>query len=216
MDIPYLLRQLLRAPSSSLNLLTSPVRPRSRNLFILLSGTTKGTFSTAPRRLISTNSLPRVAQPSLWASLVPKFLRRSPDSPKKSKSKEWNPATPYIILSLLVGSQAIQAIGLRNSTLTFTRRADAKIGLLKEVIEKVQRGEDVDVERVLGTGDPEKEREWEDVLKEIEEEEALYQSRKRRKAMKEAEAREEEAEEKAKQDAESRPKVQMHGKARFY
>lgn len=70
-----------------------------------------------------------------------------------------------------------------------------KIGLLREVIERVQRGEEVDVERVLGTGDKESEREWEDVLREIEEEEALFQSKKRRKAMKEAAAREEKARE---------------------
>lgn len=40
------------------------------------------------------------------------------------------------------------------------RRAEAKIGLLREVIERVQRGENVDVEGALGTGDPEAEREW--------------------------------------------------------
>lgn len=37
-----------------------------------------------------------------------------------------------------------------------------KIGLLKELIDRVQRGENVDVEGMLGTGDEEKEREWED------------------------------------------------------
>lgn len=53
-------------------------------------------------------------------------------------------------------------IALKNNIASFSRRADAKIGLLREVIERVQRGEDVDVERVLGTGDKESEREWED------------------------------------------------------
>lgn len=86
-------------------------------------------------------------------------------------------------------------IALKNDIANFSRRADAKIGLLREVIERVQRGEEVDVERVLGTGDKESEREWEDVLREIEEEEALFQSKKRRKAMKEAAAREEKARE---------------------
>ena len=69
---------------------------------------------------------------------------------------------PYIILGLLIGSQAIQMIALKNNIANFSRRADAKIGLLREVIERVQRGEEVDVERVLGTGDKESEREWED------------------------------------------------------
>ena len=53
-------------------------------------------------------------------------------------------------------------IALRNELLSFSRKSDAKIGLLREVIERVQRGEDVDVEGLLGTGDEEKEREWEE------------------------------------------------------
>lgn len=53
-------------------------------------------------------------------------------------------------------------IALRTEFTAFSRRADARISLLKEVIERVQKGEDVDVEGLLGTGDEEKEREWED------------------------------------------------------
>ena len=53
-------------------------------------------------------------------------------------------------------------IALRNEYLAFSRKAEAKIGLLKEVIERVQKGEDVDVEGLLGTGDEEQEREWEE------------------------------------------------------
>ena len=40
------------------------------------------------------------------------------------------------------------------------QRAEAKIGVLKEVVERVQRGEDVDVEGILGTGIEEREKEW--------------------------------------------------------
>ena len=53
-------------------------------------------------------------------------------------------------------------ITLRNEYSSFSRKADAKIKLLKEVLDKVQRGEKVDVERALGTGDPEQEQEWHD------------------------------------------------------
>ena len=53
-------------------------------------------------------------------------------------------------------------ISLRNDFLNFSRKADAKVGLLREVIKRVQRGEEVDVEGLLGTGDEEKEREWEE------------------------------------------------------
>ncbi|OCL04203.1 hypothetical protein AOQ84DRAFT_391716 [Glonium stellatum] len=185
MDALSLFRQLLRAPYASYNLVIPPLRhsPRTRTLFLLLS-------NNSARRLISTESLPRVVQPSLWHSIVPRFLRqRAPaDTTKAPKSKEWNPATPYIILALLIGSQAIQTIALKNDIAAFSRKADAKIGLLREVVERVQRGENVNVEKVLGTGNKESEREWEDVLKELEEEESLFQSRKRRKAMKEAAA----------------------------
>ncbi len=55
----------------------------------------------------------------------------------------------------------MQLLALRNEFTTFSRRADAKIGLLKDVIERVQKGEDVDVRGLLGTGNPEKEKEWE-------------------------------------------------------
>lgn len=53
-------------------------------------------------------------------------------------------------------------ITLRNEYSSLSRKADAKIKLLKEVLDKVQRGEKVDVEKVLGTGDPEQEQEWHD------------------------------------------------------
>lgn len=69
---------------------------------------------------------------------------------------------------------SIQMIALRNEFATFIRRADAKIDLLREVIEKVQNGEDVDVEGLLGAGNIEKEQEWEEVLKEIEKEDELW------------------------------------------
>lgn len=52
-------------------------------------------------------------------------------------------------------------IAQKNEFTNFSRRADAKIRLLKRVIERVQNGEDVDVKGLLGTGDPKKENEWE-------------------------------------------------------
>jgi hypothetical protein len=57
---------------------------------------------------------------------------------------------------------SIQMIALRNDFAAFSRRTDVKIDLLREVIRRVQNGEEVDVEGLLGTGDPEKEQEWEE------------------------------------------------------
>ena len=51
---------------------------------------------------------------------------------------------------------------LRNEYSSFSRKADAKIALLKDVLDRIQRGEQVDVEKVLGTGDEEQEQEWAD------------------------------------------------------
>lgn len=61
------------------------------------------------------------------------------------------------------------------------RRADLKIAQLREVVEKLQKGEAVDVEKVLGTGDPAQEQEWEDALREIENEERIWQESKKKR-----------------------------------
>ena len=109
-----------------------------------------------------TSHLPRVAQPSLWKSMIPKSLRQRSNKPVPPTAKGWNPASYFVIIFLLIGSQAIRLITLQNDFLNYSRNADAKIALLREVIERVQKGEDVDVERILGTGDEVKEREWEE------------------------------------------------------
>lgn len=113
----------------------------------------------------STENLPRLAQPSVWHSMIPKAFRNRETSrvPAKPQGKrEWNPATFFIWIFLLIGSNAIQMLALRNEYSSFSRKADAKIKLLKDVLDRVQRGEKVDVEKALGTGDEEQEQEWRD------------------------------------------------------
>ena len=53
-------------------------------------------------------------------------------------------------------------IALRNDFLNFSRKTEAKISLLKDVLDRVQKGEMVDVEGLLGTGNEEQEKEWEE------------------------------------------------------
>ncbi|KAG4029066.1 hypothetical protein MFRU_017g00060 [Monilinia fructicola] len=114
-----------------------------------------------------------ITQPSFWANMIPKPFRKSERAvSKKPKSKDWNPATFFIWIFLLIGSMSIQMIALRNEHATFSRRADAKIGVLKEIIQRIRNGEKPDVEALLGVGDREQEREWEEVLQEIEREDA--------------------------------------------
>ena len=109
--------------------------------------------------------MPRVTSPSVWNSIVPKFIRER-DRKKGlglwNRSGEWNPATFYIIVFLIIGSNAIQMIALRNSATNFSRKADARIAQLKEALERIHRGDDVDVKALLGTGDETAEREWEE------------------------------------------------------
>ncbi|KAI2618657.1 hypothetical protein GGS26DRAFT_346471 [Hypomontagnella submonticulosa] len=132
------------------------------------------------------SSLPTIAQPSFWKGMIPKPFRRSEQSgelslPRKPKSKEWNPATFFIVIFLFIGSMSIQMIALRREFDTFMRRSEVHIGLLREVVEKLQRGEEVNVEKTLGSGDAEKEKEWEEVLKEIERDDILKNTKKAEK-----------------------------------
>jgi len=113
-------------------------------------------------------SAPRVVQPSTWEAIIPRFLKRPDARLKRRAKKEWNPATFYIVIYLLIGSNAINLIALRNSLATFSRKADAEIAKLREVLKRVQEGEDVDVESVLGTGDEEREKEWQKIIDEFE------------------------------------------------
>ncbi|KAI1631817.1 hypothetical protein F4809DRAFT_135240 [Biscogniauxia mediterranea] len=116
---------------------------------------------------------------SFWKSLIPKPLRPQPGSftRKRKWSKEWNPATFYIFIFMFIGSMSINLIHLKTEFATFARRAEVRIDVLREVVEKLQDGEEVDVEKVLGTRDPEREKAWEEIIKEIEREDAAKLAR---------------------------------------
>ncbi|EUC47920.1 hypothetical protein COCMIDRAFT_34656 [Bipolaris oryzae ATCC 44560] len=208
MDPSIIFRQLLRMPAAHRNALLQPTRPHMRAFAAYTQPLPQ------PRYL----SVPRIVQPSFWASLTPKPFKTRSETPR---SKEWNPATPYIILGLLVGSQAIQILWLKQERNHDLRRAEAKIGILREVIERVQRGEKVDVEGALGTSNAVEEREWKQVLKDIQDEEALFQSKKKRRAMREAALQEEAAEKKTGQESTksqdaAKMQVESVGGVKFY
>lgn len=160
------------------------------------------TYSRPTRRLIKTrrlqhtlaeeSRLPRIAQPSTWQLVIPRFLRpNTPSTSKPTTKKPINPATFFIWIYLLIGSQAIRIIGIQNEFKTFTRRADLQLAKLREVVERLQRGEDVDVEKILGTGIESEETEWERALKELESEDRIWQNnRKKQRDDDERQARE--------------------------
>lgn len=147
----------------------------------------------------NTRNLPKVAQPSTWHSLVPRALRnRSDTASETNQRRATNPATYFIWIYLLIGSQAIRILQLQTEFNTFMRRAELKIEKLRKVIEALQRGEEVDVEKTLGTGDEMQEREWEEALKEIEDEDRVWQTNKQKRKEQRARAREEAAREASK------------------
>ncbi|KAL4902366.1 hypothetical protein BDW74DRAFT_158404 [Aspergillus multicolor] len=189
-------RLLLRLRPSAPSNPTATILSRSRSPQLPLPRTRTQTSVYSTR--LNTAHLPKIAQPSLWQSLIPKSFRNRAASPSpsqttadkssKAKSKEWNPASFYIIIFLLIGSQAIRMIALKNEYSHYVRSTDAKIRLLKEVIGKVQRGENVDVEKMLGTGNQAVEREWDQVLREIEREDSLWHQKQKHAAEERARA----------------------------
>ncbi|PHH82351.1 hypothetical protein CDD82_6253 [Ophiocordyceps australis] len=95
-----------------------------------------------------------------WKSLLPKSLRKDNASPARPKSKEWNPATYFIWMFLFIGSMSIQMIILRNQMDVYLRQSGVRLKVLREVVEKIQNGQEVDVEEALGTGNSQKEADW--------------------------------------------------------
>jgi hypothetical protein len=176
--------------TSSLNLLRSSVaRPWWKSL-----SQYRNSFSSSIRHS-SSEHLPKLAQPSIWQSIIPKSLRSRDKSQLAAEKKPANPASYFIWIYLFIGSQAIRIIGVQNEYNTFMRKAETKIGKLREVIEKLHKGEEVDVEKVLGSGDETQELEWEEALREIENEDRMWQTNKqrRREAKAKQEAEEQEA-----------------------
>ncbi|KAI0180393.1 hypothetical protein GGR52DRAFT_241828 [Hypoxylon sp. FL1284] len=141
------------------------------------------------RRLVRPSSSLPIITPSFWKNMIPKPFRRRPEpavdwgvpKKKKPKSKEWNPATFFIVIFLFIGSMSIQMIALKKDHDTFVRQSEVRIDLLREVVEKLQRGEEIDVEKTLGTSDVEKEKEWEEALREMEREDFLKNTKKSEK-----------------------------------
>ncbi|KAM0562554.1 hypothetical protein ACHAPJ_002244 [Fusarium lateritium] len=163
-------------------LLIRPGQIRAASLALTASRASKFGIrysSTAPATIVDG---------SFWRSLIPKPLRKENRQLNKKKSKEWNPATFFIAIFLLIGSMSIQMIALRNSFDRYTRQSESRIASLREVVEKIQRGEPVDVEKALGTGDPQKEADWEEMLKAIERDEAARKWKREKAERNETEA----------------------------
>jgi hypothetical protein len=71
-------------------------------------------------------------------------------------------------------------MNVKNEHMEFTRKADLKIQQLKEILGKLQRGEEFDVEKALGTGDEKQEKEWEEAFEELRQQDQVWQDNKDR------------------------------------
>ncbi|RPB04876.1 hypothetical protein L873DRAFT_1758565 [Choiromyces venosus 120613-1] len=145
-------------------------------------------FSTVCPRLLQhptpskTRLLPRILDPSVWFPFYNTEGKKGKAGSKKKKPKIQNPATFFVIMAMLIGSQGIQMIRIRQTHEDYMWRADTKIAVLREVIERLEKGEDVDVEKMLGTGNEKEEKSWEEVLKQLEEEDAEWTAKRNQKA----------------------------------
>ena len=137
--------------SSAKMLQRTVLRAAPRRIPQLLTGATARHSSTQPAPAT-------IVDRGFWRSLIPKPLRK--ENRSKVKSKHWNPATFFIVIFLLIGSMSIQMIALRNSFGRYMRQSEVKIATLREVVERIQKGEKFDVEKALGTGEKDKEDDW--------------------------------------------------------
>ncbi|KAI9167434.1 hypothetical protein HJFPF1_03561 [Paramyrothecium foliicola] len=182
------LATFLQAIPSKIAQLLKMVLPRQflvRSRTAITSNVARSATVSRPGLRFASTAPATIADASFWRSLVPKPLRREKRlSLKGLLSREWNPATFFIIIFLLIGSMSIQMIALRNSFDRYMRQSEVRIGLLREVVEKIQNGEKVDVEKVLGTGDLKKEADWDEVLQAIERDEMQKKPSKQDKSKK--------------------------------
>ncbi|KAG5518189.1 hypothetical protein PMAC_003375 [Pneumocystis sp. 'macacae'] len=73
----------------------------------------------------------------------------------------------FVVLLTVLGSQAIHVLSIKQEFNEFETQIDTKISLLRDIIDRIQRGEDVDVSKELGTGVKKQEKEWSDVMQQI-------------------------------------------------
>lgn len=128
---------------------------------------------------------PRILSPELWSVIIPQGIREGVRKVVNDSGKKVNPATYFIWIYILIGSQAIRILQLKIEARDYMRRAELQINKLREVVRRLQNGEQVDVEGILGTGIPDEEEAWDQALQQIEDEDRIWQDKQRIKREKE-------------------------------
>ncbi|KAG5925873.1 hypothetical protein E4U42_003850 [Claviceps africana] len=122
-------------------------------------------------RASSTGSGPAtITDASFWKSLIPKpFRRENRPTNERTRPKDWNPATYFIVMFLFIGSMSIQMIALRKQSERYQRQSTVRMEQLREALRRLKNGEDVDVDRLLGGADEvQSDTDWEELLKAME------------------------------------------------
>ncbi|KAG6030405.1 hypothetical protein E4U19_005043 [Claviceps sp. Clav32 group G5] len=119
-------------------------------------------------RFSSTGPL-SVADPAFWKSLIPKpFRKENRKHGNGKKSKEWNPATFFINMFILIGSMPIQMIALRKQSKEYDRQSSLKIARLHETLRRLRNGEEADGDEILGGVDEaQKDLDWAELLRAV-------------------------------------------------
>ncbi|KAG5933757.1 hypothetical protein E4U60_004279 [Claviceps pazoutovae] len=130
------------------------------------TGTRASTASLGGIRFSSTGPL-SVADPAFWKSLIPKpFRKENRKHGKGKKSKEWNPATFFINMFILIGSMPIQMIALRKQSKEYDRQSSLKIARLHETLRRLRNGGEADGDEILGGADEaQKDLDWAELLR---------------------------------------------------
>ncbi|EMR08487.1 hypothetical protein PNEG_03313 [Pneumocystis murina B123] len=94
---------------------------------------------------------------------------RSTISKKETKliKKSFNSNIIFIVLLIILGSQANNILSIKQEFNEFETQIDAKISHLRDLIDRIQRGENLDISKELGTGIEEKEKEWSKVIEQV-------------------------------------------------
>jgi len=80
---------------------------------------------------------------------------------------------------MIFGSQAIHLLHIKQSYSEYLVWSKSKIGVLKDIIERIQNGDEVDLKKELGTGDQKSEASWDELVREIERESRAWRSKSR-------------------------------------
>ncbi|KAG5933768.1 hypothetical protein E4U53_000876 [Claviceps sorghi] len=111
-----------------------------------------------------------VTDAGFWKSLIPKpFRKENRRTGKGARSGDWNPATFFILMFLLIGSMSIQMIALRKQSERYQRQSTVRIGQLREALRRLRNGERVDVGKLLsGADEAQRDTDWDEMLKAME------------------------------------------------